>query len=313
VGSRLYLMSDVNTYQTFNLKNREFTFDVNVDNLPCGLNGALYLVEMPADGGKAAYPNNQAGAQFGTGYCDGQCPQDIKFINGEANIQSKYGSCCIEMDIWEANKMSAAYTPHPCDTVGLFRCEGDTCVDRCDQGGCDFNSYRQGNTSFYGPGGVVDTTKPFTVVTQFFTADGTDKGPLQEIRRFYVQNRVVIPNSATTWKGISPYNSISEKYCVEQKDLFNDTNQFSANGGLKTMGESLDRGVVVVFSLWDDHASHMLWLDSKQPVDASESTPGVARGPCATTSGVPSEIESQFPHSSVTWSNVKWGPIGSTF
>lgn len=26
--------------------------------------------------------SNQAGAAYGTGYCDAQCPQDIKFING---------------------------------------------------------------------------------------------------------------------------------------------------------------------------------------------------------------------------------------
>ena len=28
----------------------------------------------------------KAGAEFGTGYCDAQCPHDIKFINGEANL-----------------------------------------------------------------------------------------------------------------------------------------------------------------------------------------------------------------------------------
>lgn len=36
----------------------------------------------------------------------------------------------------------------------------------------------------------------------------------------------------------------------------------------------------------------MLWLDSSYPVDASTSKPGVARGTCATSSGVPSDVES---------------------
>jgi cellulose 1,4-beta-cellobiosidase len=31
-------------YKVFKLKNREFTFDVDVSQLPCGLNGALYFV-----------------------------------------------------------------------------------------------------------------------------------------------------------------------------------------------------------------------------------------------------------------------------
>ena len=69
----------------FNLLNQEFTFDVDVSNLPCGLNGALYFVSMEADGGMGG--TNKCGAKYGTGYCDAQCPHDMKWINGEANCQ----------------------------------------------------------------------------------------------------------------------------------------------------------------------------------------------------------------------------------
>ena len=41
---------------------------------------------MDEDGGMANYPNNKAGAKFGTGYCDSQCPRDLKFIAGTANV-----------------------------------------------------------------------------------------------------------------------------------------------------------------------------------------------------------------------------------
>lgn len=82
VGSRTYLMKDDTHYQTFNLLNQEFTFDVDVSGLPCGLNGALYMVPMAADGGVSNEPNNKAGAQYGVGYCDSQCPRDLKFIAG---------------------------------------------------------------------------------------------------------------------------------------------------------------------------------------------------------------------------------------
>ena len=50
IGSRLYLMESETEYKLFKLKNREFTFDVDVSQLPCGLNGALYLVDMDPDG-----------------------------------------------------------------------------------------------------------------------------------------------------------------------------------------------------------------------------------------------------------------------
>jgi len=103
--------------------------------MPCGVNGALYFVEMQEDGGMSEYSGNNAGAQYGTGYCDAQCPQDIKFIDGEANSAGwspsssdpnagagEFGSCCAEMDIWEANSVSEAYTVHPCNVLGGKKC-----------------------------------------------------------------------------------------------------------------------------------------------------------------------------------------------
>jgi cellulose 1,4-beta-cellobiosidase len=87
VGSRVYLMaSDDTNYQLFKLKNKEFTFDVQTSNLPCGVNGALYFSQMDADGGLSKFPTNKAGAKYGTGYCDAQCPHDIKFINAEVLV-----------------------------------------------------------------------------------------------------------------------------------------------------------------------------------------------------------------------------------
>jgi cellulose 1,4-beta-cellobiosidase len=66
----------------FNLLGNEFTMDVDVSKLGCGLNGAVYFVSMDADGGMSKYSGNKAGAKYGTGYCDSQCPRDLKFIDG---------------------------------------------------------------------------------------------------------------------------------------------------------------------------------------------------------------------------------------
>lgn len=68
IGSRTYLMESDSKYQMFNFIGKEFTFDVDVSKLPCGLNGALYTVEMAADGGMGK-GNNKAGAKYGTGEC----------------------------------------------------------------------------------------------------------------------------------------------------------------------------------------------------------------------------------------------------
>jgi len=76
----------------------------------------------------------------------------------------------------------------------------------------------------------------------------------------------------------------------------------------------------------------MLWLDSTYPPE-KEGQPGAARGSCSQDSGVPSEVEAQYGSSYVTsaprvkkkkkkltqptnrrvvWSNIRFGPVGST-
>ncbi|CAK9063966.1 unnamed protein product [Durusdinium trenchii] len=56
VGSRLYLLEDEN-YKMFKLKNREFAVDVDASQVQCGMNGAMYFVEMDAAGGKGLGSN----------------------------------------------------------------------------------------------------------------------------------------------------------------------------------------------------------------------------------------------------------------
>lgn len=327
VGSRVYLLDSESKYKVFKLKNREFTFDVDVSKLPCGVNGALYFVEMDGDGGTGRFPANKAGAKYGTGYCDAQCPHDIKFINGEANCEDwkngfgRYGTCCVEMDIWEANSISTAYTPHSCTSKGQTRCEGAECGDgadqnmgMCDKSGCDFNPYRLGDKMFFGPSPnfTVDSTKKFTVVTQFITSDGKDEGEPSEIRRLWVQNGKVIQSRNVTVGG-QKYNSVTDKFCTAQKQEFGDQNSYAEKGGIKAISGALDRGMVLVMSLWDDHAVYMLWLDSNYPPGKSPSTPGVARGTCSVSSGRPADVERQYPDASVTYSNIKYGELGSTY
>jgi cellulose 1,4-beta-cellobiosidase len=168
-----------------------------------------------------------------------------------------------------------------------------------------------GNQSFYGPGKIVDTKSKMTVVTQFVTADGTDSGALSEIKRLYVQNGKVIANAVSNVAGVSG-NSITSDFCTAQKKAFGDQDIFAKHGGLSGMGKALSE-MVLIMSIWDDHAASMMWLDSTYPTDADPSKPGVARGTCAHGAGDPATVESQHPGASVTFSNIKFGPIGSTY
>ncbi|KAK4182513.1 glycoside hydrolase [Podospora australis] len=325
IGSRFYLMNGNSKYQMFTLMNNEFTFDVDLSTVECGLNSALYFVAMEEDGGMKSYSTNKAGAKYGTGYCDAQCARDLKFVGGKANVEGwrpssndpnagvgPYGGCCAEIDIWESNAHAYAFTPHACENNNYHVCETNTCggtysEDRfaggCDANGCDYNPYRMGNTEFYGKGKTVDTSKKFTVVTQFRD---------NRLTQFFVQNNRKIEVPAPTWDGIPQDSSdITPEFCTAQFSVFDDRDRFAEVGGFAQLNAALRVPMVLVMSIWDDHYSNMLWLDSSYPPEKA-GTPGGDRGPCSQDSGVPSEVEAQFGNSKVVWSNIRFGPIGST-
>jgi cellulose 1,4-beta-cellobiosidase len=179
-------------------------------------------------------------------------------------------------------------------------------------GGCDFNAYRNGVKTHFGSGSDfdVDSSKPFTVVTQFITTDGTDSGDLSEIKRFYVQDGKKIPNAKTSVAGLDPFDSITDGNCDAQKQAFGESNDFKSHGGMKAMSDSLERGMVLVMSIWDDAAANMLWLDSVYPANATGA--GAERGPCSPDSGAPADVEKSAPDAFVQFSNIKFGEIGST-
>ncbi|KAF3107521.1 hypothetical protein TWF102_006909 [Orbilia oligospora] len=264
---RVYLLGADGNYVLFKLKAQEITFEVDVSQLPCGENGALYLAEMMANGGKSTY--TPGGANYGGAYCDAQCPhQDWK--NG--NLDAAGPSCCSEMDIFEANSQAVAFTPHPC--VG----------NSCDKSGCGFNPYAAGHPNYWGPGKTVDTTKPITVVTQFLTDDGSPNGELTTIRRKYVQNGQEIASASIGGD-------------VIQKDQCPSGEEY---GGLVTLGKSFERGMVLVFSIWNDPVENMNWLDSGN------------NGPCDPSEGSPENIRINYPYAKVKFSKIRYGEIDST-
>lgn len=121
IGLRQYMLRDESHYEMFQLLNKEFTLEVDVSTLQCGINGAVYFVEMDEDGGMSK-GDNMAGAKCGTGYCDAPCPHDLKFIQAEASYKAwhetdfgperHYGSCCAELDIWGGEQVGHGLQKH---------------------------------------------------------------------------------------------------------------------------------------------------------------------------------------------------------
>ncbi len=84
---RIYMLDKTSRkYQMFNMNGKKLSFDVELENMPCDYNLALYFSEMKQN-------NN-----IGSGYCDAQ---------GQ-------GYACSEMDIFEGNVVATHLTSHPC-------------------------------------------------------------------------------------------------------------------------------------------------------------------------------------------------------
>nr|AAY83390.3 endoglucanase-type cellulase [Reticulitermes flavipes gut symbiont cell-2] len=240
VGSRLYIMTaDEKKYEKFNLTGKEFTFTVNLAQIPCGVNAALYTVEMPADGIDAT--DQTQGAPYGYGYCDANCVD---------------GGCCPEFDGIEATSKALVFTTHTCSGTGSGR-GGYT---GCDTSGCGYNPYRDDNNHSFWTSSV-NLAQPVTIVTQFQTNG--------DVTRKYIQNGNPIDGG-----------TLNQSRC----------------SGKQNMTSTFSRGHVVVFSLWDSDG--MSWLD------------GGNAGPC--TSYNIKDVETRTPNLTVTWSDVKFGNIGST-
>lgn len=207
------------------------------------------------------------------------------------------------MDIWEANARANTYVPHPCSVDGPYECEGEECEwgGVCDKWGCGYNPYQLGNEDYYGQSSdfKVDTTRPFTVVSQF-PAD--DNGKLLEYRRFYIQDGKKIPqasyNLTDNEEELGGQNFIDDHFCeVRNSERYNDI------GAAKTMGDAMARGMVLALSIWWDVSGNMTWLDGL--------TDGV--GPCLDGEGAPSYIEGVQPDTAVIFSKIKWGELDSTY
>jgi cellulase len=248
-GSRIYILaSDDKTYEEFKFVGKEFTYTVDVSQIPCGVNAALYTSEMPALGKKTK--DDPYGPEGGTGYCDANCVD---------------GDCCPEFDIQEASSKAMVYTAHCCESK-----------THCDTSGCGYNPYRDsGDRTFWAVGGKVDVSKPVTVVTQF-----VGMGTLTEVKRLYVQGGKVTKAA----------QSLNDMFC-----------KWPSGPGrvysMANMGASFQKGHVVVFSLWASDG--MSWMD------------GGNAGPC--TSYNVNAIKTSQPNLKVTWSDVKFGDIDSTY
>jgi len=116
------------------LKDKHFSYTIDVSNVDCRCNSAGYFVSMHTN----PYPGD-----WGRYYCD------ANFVNGV---------WCPEYDTWEGNKYTMSSALHTCNKDS----NGDW--DSCDRPGCASNAfYFDSNLMCPEDRCTINTNKPFTV------------------------------------------------------------------------------------------------------------------------------------------------------
>jgi len=149
-GGRVYLatgwdIGDPYTYWSADLKNKHFGYSINVANVGCKCNAAMYWINMPGYDGD--HPTAGPGGDY---YCD------ANFVND---------NWCPEYDTYEGNAETTNVALHRCDYVP------PNDYSSCDRGGCGTNAC-DGAPHSYCRGCTIDTNNwHYISHSQIFSGD----------------------------------------------------------------------------------------------------------------------------------------------
>jgi len=128
--------SDPFIYWQTDLADHVWSYDIDVSNVGCHCNAAMYWVNMPGYENGSPYP-----ADWGIYYCD------ANFVNG---------NWCPEYDTFEGNEHTMNVAIHTCDYVPPNE------YSHCDGAGCGDNACNAIGGQ-YGPGRTIDTSRPYRI------------------------------------------------------------------------------------------------------------------------------------------------------
>ncbi|CAP62187.1 uncharacterized protein PODANS_5_12770, partial [Podospora anserina S mat+] len=285
-GSRIFLLEKKDRYHTFVLLGNELSFEVDLSTVGCGVNAALGFVAMDADGGVERHkPWNEAGAEYGTGYCDGWCQDRQRFVGGRAATNKQGargyqwqsdGACCPEFAVCVPGK------------------------------GASTTRIGWGRRNFMGRGSWS--------IPQGNSRDVVTRWEEDHQYQFFIQDGKRIDVPAPTWDGLPKQSGLSKEMCDVQANVFMEQDIWAVHNGWPThQRQVLSRPMVLVTSIdAADWYTWNTWLDSSKIPPYDDRDPGVERGPCPWEDNEPLIARASNGQAKVVWSNIRFGPIGST-
>ncbi|KAF4344250.1 exoglucanase type C [Fusarium beomiforme] len=306
---RVMLMKDENHYewtQIIDPWDSEYTFDVEVRDVPPGYKARLSLHWMWEKGNMDKKKGDKAGAKYGTGYCDAHCDQGQRFVMGRANYDGwepsqtdphlgtgHLGACCIHLVLWEGNTHSTDFGHYPCDPRGPHMCKGIKCKMDCYSVGCTWNPNGKDQKPFYGPGktNTIDSSRKFSVVNQWFSTQKPMQPVMTRRVMYYIQDGKLIPSAPSDFRTKKKeFHTMDKGFCAAQAKAWG-LGKWLKKNPWWVNHDAWQYDMVPVFSLVRDYEYDMLQ--------------GFVHGD--------DKLKSIPINASVTFSNFRYGRINRTF
>jgi len=172
-GTRIWVAKDgsmaPDSYAQFPLLGKTLTYTIDLADVGCSCNAALYWVSMPGYGANG----QPAPSEKGNFYCD---------------ANKVWGTWCWEMDTFEGNQHTMAVTPHTCSSPPGMA------ISSCDRAGAGRNSWLANRHGICPEDRcIIDTRKPFRH-EQSFVTDVTGKVLLRITNTMRQGSRVFVFN-----------------------------------------------------------------------------------------------------------------------
>lgn len=221
---------DPSGYYQWQVLGRALSYSVDLSDVGCSCNAALYLVSMPGYNASSGLVPDPRSAY----YCGANAGKPS--VNTSASVGR--GNYCPEMDIIEANSFAAQSTPHICNGTN----HGPGFYPMCDHHGCATAVYNQSKTAMCKSDRcTINTGRLFRHTVSFPVDEVT--GALKAISNEFEQDgRVFTFDSCTGGVNAEWTNGSSAAY-------------------LSKMESNLRMGMVLDISLWGLSNGGMSWLD----------------------------------------------------
>jgi len=227
-------------YYQWQLLGTTLSYTVDLSNVSCSCNSALYLVSMPgfnSSGSQSGSPDPR-----GNYYCGANAGKPSR--DTSKPTPPSRGNYCPELDLLEANRFAIQSTPHICNGTN----RGPGFYPMCDWHGCATAVYNESKTALCPDEScIINTHRPFRHSISFPVQTALDSDGNADVMLVAIENVLEQEGRRFTFSTCQASNA---------QWTSGDPTEY-----LRRMTANMKHGMVMDISLWGLSNSGMSWLD----------------------------------------------------